>query len=255
MLVAVVPTFEWLEESFYKPLALLENTRTPKKELSSFYQYLQEHGMFRPSSQAEHTFKQLQNQHVWELFSDFERKYQKRWNGPDVPIYIFPVQETSGLFRARTRKSGVSFRDKIFFFLSGGLEEKEYEALFVHEYHHCTRMNKLKIEDRQYTLLDSVIFEGLAEYSVEEYCGEKYKASWTKTYSSRQLEQFWKQYIKKKQHIKNTDEKHNQLLLGKGPYPRMLGYCVGYHLIETYNSKKKLKTTDLLGKPSTDFIP
>jgi uncharacterized protein YjaZ len=255
MRVAIVPTYEWLDDTIYKPLELLENTGASKGELASFYQYLQKHGMFRPSDQAEHTFKQLQKQKIWKLFSDFEKKYQKRWNGPDVPIYIFPVQERSGLFRAGIRKSGVSFRDKIFFFLSEGLGAKEYEALFVHEYHHCTRMNKLKKKDVQYTLLDSVVFEGLAEYAVREYCGEEYKASWTKTYSSKQLEQFWKQYIKKEQITKNTDEKHDQLLLGKGLYPRLLGYSVGYHLIETYNRRKKLKTTELLSKPSEDFIP
>ncbi len=66
----------------------------------------------------------------------------------------------------------------MFLFLTPLEDEKELEALIIHEYHHVCRMNKITKPIQEYTLLDSMVMEGLAEYTVENYCGKNYNAKW-----------------------------------------------------------------------------
>ncbi len=252
--VTIVDTDRWLEESLNEPLELLKKTKKGKEDEISFYRYLQKHGMYRPSSNAVEIYKQMKERNVWKKFKEFENTYKKRWNGPNVPIYLFPVQERRGLFQPSIKKSGVCFKEEIYLFLTEQKDYKEYEALFVHEYHHCTRMALLNRKDEQYSLLDSIVFEGLAEHAVREYCGEKYVSSWVNSYEDKDMESYIKRWIKPNLDIRSSNPHHDQLLLGQKSYPKMLGYAAGYYLIKMILKKKKLSTVHLLGKPSTFFL-
>ena len=117
------------------------------------------------------------------------------------------------------------------------------------------RMKKLSKKEDQYTLLDSIIFEGLAENAVREYCGEKYVAPWTKAYEEAELSRFYDKWIEPNLDVKRRSPLHDQLLLGQKSYPNMLGYSSGYRLVQNYLKNQDTSTISLFGKPSSIFLP
>ncbi len=249
----IAPTDKWLKEDFDAPIKFFSRMDIPDQEKMSFYEYLQSHGMYRPSRITENIYTELVEKKAWNTFAKYEKKYQVKWNGPSVPIYIFPVQQNFGIFSKNISKSGVSFKDKIFFFISPEEDEKEWESVFVHEYHHCTRMKHLK-KKKHYTLLDSIIFEGLAEYAVKEYCGEEYLSKWVHSYSDEQLEEFWKRLVIDELTLGQDNPRHDQILKGKGNYPQMLGYAIGYHLVNQYSKNSGEHTIQMLCRESSEFL-
>jgi uncharacterized protein YjaZ len=255
MQVTIAPTQDWLTESLDDPLEILKNTKQGKKDTESLYRYLIKHGMYRPSPAAKMIFQSMKEKKIWDFFAKLERKYRYKWDGPNVPIYLLPIHENRGWFQTSMKKSGVCFKDEIYLFLKDGGDNKEYEALFAHEYHHCVRMAKLNKNDEEYTLLDSIVFEGLAEYAVKEYCGEKYVASWTRAYENEKMSQYYKKWIKPNLKITRIDPLHDQLLLGQKNFPKMLGYAAGYYLVNHLSNSKTTSTIGLIGKPSSYFLP
>lgn len=255
MKVTIAPTDAWLLDSIDNPLELLKKTINGKDDQKSFYHYLMKHGMYRSAHHAGDIYGKMKENKLWERFALFEKKYKRKWNGPSVPIYLFPVQEKRGMFQSSMKKSGVCFKDEIFFFVTDQEDPKEYEALFVHEYHHCVRMKRLNKDDKEYTLLDSIIFEGLAEHAVKEYCGDKYVAPWTKAYDEEEMSRYFEKWIQPNLEVKRSSLLHDQLLLGQKSYPKMLGYASGYRLVQNYLKKRDATTIALIGKPSSFFLP
>ncbi|KAB2330870.1 DUF2268 domain-containing protein [Bacillus mesophilum] len=224
-------------------------------EPEKLYQYLKSFGMYTPNRKTHDYFKKLQKQDIWLQVKELFKIYKRKWNGPDIPIYIFPVEARQSLFvRHQLGKSGVSFKDKVFLFLSPAEDPKELEALFVHEYHHVCRMNKLKKAVSEYTLLDSIVLEGLAEYTVRNCCGEDYLSAWCTYYTEKEIETFWKQFIKPYLTKKKTERLHDQVLFGKRNVPDMLGYAAGYVIISKYAENHQITLSDSLTKPADEFI-
>ncbi|WP_370294364.1 DUF2268 domain-containing protein [Rossellomorea marisflavi] len=252
--MSVVPTDVWLQESFDDPVDMLGRTKRGKGEGEAFYAYLRKQGMYRPTRQMKERFNELKDAGLWGKVSSFEKKYKRKWKGPDVPIYLFPIESRAGLFRSSTKKSGICFPDEIFLFLQTLENEKEYESLFVHEYHHCTRMKRLGKKEEEYTLLDSIVFEGLAENAVREYCGVEYVAPWTRKYSEGDLSEWYGEWIKPNLDLTRKDALHDELLHGKGKYPDLLGYAAGYQIIRAFVEKNGLNSVKAMGIPSSEFL-
>jgi uncharacterized protein YjaZ len=255
MNVTIAPTDDWLAQSLDNPLAILKKTKQGESDVESLYRYLMKHGMYRPAHDAKKIYEAMKENKLWDLFMKFEKIYRHKWNGPNVPVYLLPVQEKRGLFQSSIKKSGVCFKDEIYLFVNNQEDLKEYESLFVHEYHHCVRMARLKKRDEDYTLLDSIIFEGLAEHAVREYCGEEYVASWTTAYEGKELSYYYEKWIQPNLDITRVNPLHDHLLLGQKNYPKMLGYAAGYYLVKKARKDKKKVTNLFIGKPSTFFIP
>ncbi len=254
--MTIAPTDEWLAESLDNPLAILKKTKQGRSDdVESLYHYLMKHGMYRPAMAAKKIYESMKENKLWDLYMKIEKLYRKRWDGPNVPVYLLPVQEKRGLFQSSMKKSGVCFKDEIYLFLKEQEDIKEYEALFVHEYHHCVRMDRLNKKDEDYTLLDSIIFEGLAEHAVREYCGQEYVAAWTKAYREKELSHYYEKWIKPNLNITRVNPLHDHLLLGQKSYPRMLGYAAGYYLVEKARKNKKEVTNLFIEKPSAFFLP
>jgi uncharacterized protein YjaZ len=181
--------------------------------------------------------------------------YTNKWNGPNIPIFLFPVAQTGSFFiREKKSKAGVSFPDKMFLFLSDYGDMKDIEALLVHEYHHICRMHMIdkKIED--YTLLDSLIIEGLAEYAVLKHCGRNYLATWCHMYSEKDLENFWNKYLKDELGKRKNERGHDERLYGGRGFPKLLGYAVGYNIIKNYYKDHIYSTKLSFTIPSVNFI-
>lgn len=269
----VIETNTWLDEHFFEPIEILKRI-LPKKSVQTresisqhihssqtlpnpqqFYRYLQKFGMYKPTRKTHSTYEELKQKKVWSTVEKSFEKYKQKWNGPDIPIYIFPMTIDSGLFaRPSNKKSGVSFHDKLFLFLTENLTQKEIEALLVHEYHHVCRMAHSDKSIEDYTLLDSIILEGLAEAAVEENCGQNHLAKWCTQYSEDQLLQYWKKHYINNLTLKKVQPRHDHLLFGERGVPDMLGYAIGYQIIQKYKQTNHLTETVTFTFDAKDFL-
>lgn len=207
--------------------------------------------MYKPSRKTKEVYTSLVKEDVWAKCDKFFKKYKKLWNGPDIPIYIFPFNQSN---RGNDNKSGLSFTDMLFLFIGDIEDEKELEALFIHEYHHVCRIHYQKKAIDDYSLLDSIIIEGLAEHSVKMHCGEKYNADWCHKYKEEELEEYWSKYLKDNLDVNKSDYVHDALLFGLGKYPDMLGYCYGFYLITKFKKQKSFSEKAYFNLESEKFL-
>lgn len=251
----VIRTDKWLNESNTSPITLCKKlTSYFPKEASerNIYQHLKMHGMYRTT--AENMLDRLPK-NIWEKVGKMYETLQKEWSGPQVPIFIFPADETNVKIRREFNgKSGLAFRDKLFLFFSNHNTNEEIKAVLTHEYNHVCRLKKHQKAERNYTLLDAVLLEGMAENAVREYCGESALASWTTYYTDERLLKIVEQIIIPNRNLKRNEKKHSDILYGNGFYPKMSGYCAGYYLVKKYLNSTNLSTRAILGKDSIEFV-
>lgn len=255
--MGVISTDEWMKKDFNRPVKMMERLKSTFNDIlgaDMIYHHLLKHGMYSPNQKTKIIWEDLKENNAWEKTESLFTAYKKLWGGPDVPIYIFPLM-SSGIWNKKVEtKSGLAFKDKLFLFYGKGMAEKEMEALLIHEYHHVCRLHHLKKDQKDYTLLDTMIMEGLAERTVEKYLGAKFLAKWTKLYQEDKLRELWIRHLEEKHKIKRTDPLHDALLLGTKGYPYMLGYCSGYYLVKNFElSVKKsfiIQSEEFLSKKS-----
>jgi uncharacterized protein YjaZ len=255
--MGIIQTDQWLDREFNRP------TRICKELLSVFhgqdeeeiYQQLLNYGMYKPSRVTKSIYKGLKNNNVWEKVEQLLFAYKRRWGGPDIPIYLFPIGQQMGFFSRHEKvKGGVSFPDKMFLFLSDKVSEKELEALFVHEYHHVCRLNRQKKKFEEYTLLDSIIIEGLAEYAVLKHCGRQYLANWCTMYTEQEMLQSWEKFLQNKLDKKKIEKGHDELLYGGGRVPDLLGYAIGYKIVENYYKENRYSSIISFKLPAKTYL-
>ncbi|WP_026574524.1 DUF2268 domain-containing protein [Bacillus sp. UNC438CL73TsuS30] len=255
--MGIVRTNQWLEEEFDRPTKICEKLLPYFKGYTAneIYHQLISFGMYKPSRSSKYIFDIMIKEKMWNQVEKLFQHYQKKWSGPDIPIFLFPIAQSGGFFfRVEKNKSGVSYPDKMFLFLSPLDDSKELEALFVHEYHHVCRLSKLNKKMNQYTLLDSIIIEGLAEYAVLKNCGRNYTASWCHMYTEQEIKGFWKKYLNDQLDRKKNERTHDQLLYGGGRIPKLLGYAAGYQIVKEYYEGHHYSTKQSFTIPSSKFI-
>lgn len=142
----------------------------------------------------------------------------------------------------------------MFLFLSSHLDFASVSALMTHEYHHVCRLDHLTKEEKDVTLLDTIIMEGLAEYAVYERFGRSQTAEWTSWYTPEQLQALYDKKIAPHQDIKRDNRLFSQLLFGTGYQPKMLGYAVGFNIVKKYLTANKANTADGLSIPAETFL-
>lgn len=256
--MTVVQTDRWLLETYDDPIALCERTMDYFDNVSSseIYHHLMSYGMYRvPLINGIETITKLQHNKVWNIVKKEALKLQQLWMGPDIPIFIFPSDANNGYMKQNFNgKSGLAFRDKLFLFISEDNTEKEIRALFTHEYNHVCRLAHFLKDEKDYVLLDSILLEGLAESAVRERLGEKHTASWTSYYPSDELENMWDKMVLPYKDLSRNHRRHMDILYGLQFYPKMLGYCTGYYLVQKYMEANHLSVKDLLSMSSDEMI-
>ena len=254
-LIGVVETDKWLDNDFQTPLEICQRLSSSfgNDHAENIYKYLLDFGMYRPNRQTLTYLNELKRLNSWDVIEKLFSKYRKKWDGPDIPLYLLPMKSGGVFDKVKNNKSGVSFIDKMFLFITPLHDEKEIEALFIHEYHHVCRLNQQKEKLANYTLLDSMILEGLAENAVAECCGDEYQAKWCTYYSSKEISQSWNRLIKSKLTSKKSSSIHDKILFGGHLYPPLLGYAVGYEIIQLYKHKQSLSLYDSFHLPSDRF--
>lgn len=256
--MGIIRTDKWLQSDFDRPIKICERLKPYFKGQTALeiYNQLLKFGMYRPSRAARNNLGDMNDYNVWDKVDKIFHHYQKKWFGPDIPVFLFPLGQERGFFfrQEERRKAGVSFPDKMFLFLSSYDDPKEIEALIVHEYHHVCRLRTLNKKLQNYTLLDSIIIEGLAEYTVSENCGKEYIADWCHMYSERELEFFWSIFLKKQLDKKKHERIHDELLYGGGRVPHLLGYAAGFNIVGKYYGKNNYSTKHSFTIPASKFI-
>ncbi|MBM6618293.1 DUF2268 domain-containing protein [Bacillus suaedaesalsae] len=255
--MSIIQTDRWLKEYGDQPVKLCENLITyfKKGKAVDIYQHLASFGMYKPSIfTRKDEIQQFIKANHWSTVKKLFESIRKKWNGPDIPIIILPLNERNAQLMKENGKAGLAFKDKLFLFLPREIGALEIKALLVHEYHHVCRLNQISKKEEEMTLLDVIILEGLAEYAVKEICGESYNANWISYYSEEKLEKWWKTIIFPNKDVKEQDPEYNNLLYGRSGYPKMLGYCVGAHIINKCIDKKKEKLSNVERMDSLEIL-
>lgn len=251
--MSVIRTDEWLVDLYEQPIAICEKMKEyfDGAQAHEIYDHLALHGMYRPFKNGADHVKKLQENNVWEIIQDEKEQLQIIWEGPNIPVFIFPSDINNLKIRIDFNgKSGLAFKDKLFLFISEDNSEKEIRSLFTHEYNHVCRLFKYPKSEKDYVLLDTTILEGLAENAVCERYGEEFMATWTSYYTNDELEKMWNDLVRPNRNVSKTDRKHHDILYGLYSYPQMAGYCIGYYLVRKYNEANRLTSNDLLNTAS-----
>ncbi|MFC0523795.1 DUF2268 domain-containing protein [Pontibacillus salicampi] len=274
MIMSVINTRRWLEEfvakcekgsSFqaesYQRQTLIKRLINyfPDLDASTLQGQLQEYGLFQPREwkKMKKIGKALEKERTLELAQKEFRRLQNEWQGPDVPIFIFPITRAEAdEERVSTNKSGVAYDHIIFLFVSPGLPRESLYALLAHEYNHVCRLQHLGISPRDLTLKELVVLEGMGEYAVKEQYGDKWLAPWSSMYTVKEAKQSWKRLFVDDLQLDDR-KKHNLYMLGKtwSRYPKWIGYNVGFHIVQSYaKANGTIKGKELYKKSADEVI-
>lgn len=229
----------------------------PKVNPQAMQYELFNHGLFEPYEwfKIETITNELEKQNIWKVVEKEYQNLKTLWNGPEIPIYIFPIKKGMIGFGSRMSKNGVAYKEALFLFLSTDLTIEEVKAMLAHEYNHVCRINLINIPPEKTPLKDSLIIEGLGEYAVKDLHGEKLLAPWTNLYSFDQAVDLWKRHFLPSLNLKGLKNHYPYLYGQKGsPLPKWIGYSIGYQIVNSYQEKNGPFKNNELYKKSTDTI-
>ena len=207
----------------------------PDATLHDIHQHLIQNGLFLPSPSDQKMIAQLCKGKYWRIAADTLVRLKQGWNGPAVPVFIFPANMENEQLRVDFQgRSGLAYHDKIFLFISNHTSKAALQTLITHEYNHVCRLNFLNKEEQDITLLDAMVMEGLAETAVAERLGKEYLAPWTSMYSLQYAQTCWKKWILPHLNIKKLHYRHQLLMYGDQSIPKWLGYGIGFHLVQSF---------------------
>ena len=241
-------------EIFCEPLVEL----FPKIPIEALQYELISQGMFLPEDwpTLKGKIEKMEQQRVWKLVDTEFQKLKKKWNGPDIPIYIYPLQQTRMPSGEQVNRNGIAYKNAMFLFLAEEIKEKEIIAALAHEYNHACRLQFLDQSPKEIKLRDSLIIEGLGEYAVKDICGEEYLGPWVNLYTKDQALPIWKEHFVpalKRKGLQN----HRLYLFGqpRTPYPRWIGYHLGYQIVDSFvKNKGPFKPQELYTKSANEII-
>lgn len=217
-----------------------------------FHEMLLLQGMFLPGIEDEEFVEAIVKTKIWEVVKKEYEALRNEWEGPEAFIYIFPVNERNELIMNELGgKTGISFKEKVFLFVSHQTKLSGIRALLTHEYHHTCRLHQLNRDERELTLLDSIIVEGLAEFAVYERFGASELGKWTNMYHKEELQLIWEQIFDERLFLRGKDY-HSIYLYGSESrqIPQWAGYALGYELVKSC----RLSTKQLLKLDSEEIL-
>ncbi|UOR13505.1 DUF2268 domain-containing protein [Halobacillus amylolyticus] len=227
--------------------------------IEELHYLLLKYGLFEPEewNDITPTLHKMEELNMWEIVEKEFNHLKEEWEGPDLPIFIFPIKYAHLPFNeGLPHKNGVAFKEALFLFLSPHVVSEEIKALLAHEYNHACRLSFLNVEAEDLYLKDSLVMEGLGECAVQELYGKKWLAPWTRIYTYGEARNIWeKQFVP----ILNTkgNDKHQILLYGKGnaQLPKWIGYNIGFQIIDSFIKRKEcFNSRDMLTMSSEKLI-
>lgn len=230
----------------------------PNMNPEELHYVLLKYGLFSPEEDVGEiltTLNAMIKQHIWEMVEKEFNYLKEMWNGPDLPLYIYPIQKAHlPTINGYSRKNGVTFHNALFLFLSPYVANEEIKALLAHEYNHVCRLNYLNESMEGLSLKESLVLEGIAECAVKELYGEKWLAPWTKIYTYENVLPIWEEKFIPQLNVRGN-ETHQLFLYGSegDSLPKWIGYNIGYQIVHSY-CKNNCNTTNLLTTPTDEII-
>ncbi|KGA97337.1 hypothetical protein AJ85_02915 [Alkalihalobacillus alcalophilus ATCC 27647 = CGMCC 1.3604] len=236
--------YEWQQRMLITPI--IDYFKNHKIE--EVHRYFLDLGLSNPETDLTLMEEDLLNKKWWSVTQNKFLQLRKEWTGPDVPIFIFPIERAKEhLWREVGGKTGLSTDMIICLFIDPNINEEQLLALIVHEYHHVCRLAVTNNKEEEVSLLESILMEGLAEAAVKEELGKDALAPWVEQYRlSDCLPLFNNHY---REHLKLKGRNYYRHLLNgdtREGIPRMLGYSIGFYMVESVIQKFALTTLDLL---------
>ncbi|WP_237721546.1 DUF2268 domain-containing protein [Paenisporosarcina sp. TG20] len=203
------------------------------------------------------TVIEMELHNIWGIVDHEYKLIRDLWNGPKIPIFIFPVKKVNvELIDRFPTKSGVAYKGALFLFLSAEVPIEEIKALLAHEYNHVCRLNYLGLSPEKIPLKDSLIIEGLGEYAVKDLYGEKWLAPWTNLYSFNDTAEIWAKYFIPSLNLVGIGN-HGHFLYGndRNPFPKWIGYYIGFQIVDSFEKKNgPFNNYELYCKSSEELI-
>ncbi|MGN8646010.1 DUF2268 domain-containing putative Zn-dependent protease [Gracilibacillus sp. HCP3S3_G5_1] len=216
--------------------------------------HLLRHGLFSPFLNEDEGEEWLE-QNFFAKVSFIYKKCKTSWNGPEPDIFIFPSNEESRELKDwYNSNAGLSYPDKLFLFLNKKATNQEIVALFLHEYSHICRLHHFQKQEMEYTLLDAIMLEGIAEWIVRKKVGDPYGNKRIKKVSDSYLLKLWKKWLVPNQQLKRNHPKHDMIMYGLNGAPKNIGYIIGYNIIYRYMMKQNGSITTLLTTPNEEIV-
>lgn len=172
-------------------------------------------------------------------------KSQKLLENKNLTIYVVPVNsENKQIIEAMNGIMGLTAGSKqIILTIEPNIKgwEEMLEYAVAHEFNHTcwTKLNFGK--STKWTLLDYLIFEGRGDYFAH-LLYPNVKTPWTESLTNNQKRELW---TKIKSNLQNEDMQfHFEIMFGSRNYPIWGGYSLGFDIVSTALSNKKLKAID-----------
>lgn len=227
----------------------------PGTTTDEVHHHLLQNGLFLPSFSDEKTLNNMYERSFWKVVDVEFKQLKVDWNGPDVPLFIFPSNLDNEQLRVDFNgMNGLAHQDKLFLFVSSQTTDKELQALFTHEYNHVCRLSFLNQEEKHITLLDAMVLEGLAEMSVYERLGEGHLAKWTSLYSLEYALKYWKNEVESNLHLEKRNISHQQFMYGNDTIPHWIGYNIGFHLVASFVENTSYTMNEVLRLPTEKIL-
>ncbi|MCA0987391.1 DUF2268 domain-containing protein [Guptibacillus algicola] len=193
---------------------------------------------FQPTSQVEkleeNTVELVNNQDkINELIEGALIKAANNLSGGNKTIFVMPLNPEN-TFPVRKMEGVSAFtlsEDAILVQLDPSFIEEALEYTIAHEYHHTIHMEKE--QNASYTLLDSIVFEGKADYFARMLYPDK-EVPWNEPIPERSLENVIDEV---KQHASSTSATtYSEFLYGNPAkdIPVWSIYKLGYPIMKSY---------------------
>lgn len=231
----------------------------PDASLETIHYELIRNGLFTPNEwrSLDRKVKELKANKVWEIVTSEYELLKNIWGGPEVSIYIYPLTKYRPTIDGMVpNKNGVAYNNALFLFVSTDLNATELKALFAHEYHHICRLHYLNLPLENLSLMDAVVFEGMAEHAVEQLYGESYLSPWTKRYTKKESIKHWEEHFVDALFIKGVNNFRSYLYGDEERgLPNWIGYCIGYHIVQSFQQNDVgVNSVDVLSLPTNRIV-
>ncbi|CAM3212259.1 DUF2268 domain-containing protein [Filibacter tadaridae] len=215
------------------------------------------HGLFDPLEwmESKRVVEKMEKMNVWQIVEKEYRLLKDLWGGPEVSIYILPINTNGEMGEHAPVKNGVAYSGTLLLFLSDELSSEAIKTLFAHEYNHVCRLNYLGKAPAKILLMDSLLIEGLAEFAVQDLYGEEFSSPWVNLYSYKKMMKIWKRYFLPSLNLVGTDS-HQPFLYGdtKKRLPKWIGYQIGYQIVATYQQRNGFTANNELYRKSSEEV-
>ncbi|TRZ77363.1 hypothetical protein D4R87_02900 [bacterium] len=193
--------------------------------------------------------REIDQQIVLKIVKQAIKKCKKIIPSTITEIYVFPSYGSFVKNKMDGSTGYSSWKNCMLVFIDPTCKKwkESLSSTIIHEYLHTVTHQHHKWE----TLLDSLIFEGLAE-NFTEYI-EKNISTWANSLNLKQSQEYFKKLTN---NLYSEDEiVYHSVFFGNKKYPQWAGYAIGYNIVKSFlNNYTDIKWEQLVKLKSNDIL-